>query len=156
MRRWHNREQYRRRMLHIAERLPYFGFGADVITGFPGETPAHHEETRALIEELPLTYLHVFPFSVRDNTVAATLPDQVPGDVAGARSLELRQIAQAKGLAYRRARAGQGAHVVIEESEYGLTEDYLRVRLIGGKALRLGAQAYAPLLMHQDELVAKV
>lgn len=157
MRRWHNREQYRARMLEIASRLPYLGLGADVIVGFPGERPEDHAQTRALIEELPYTYLHVFPYSVRDGTHAASLPDRVPGDVAAERSRELRQIAQDKGQAYRRSRAGQGAAIVVEEQDHGITEDYLRVRLTGDPARRLGDLAYAALELDEDgELSARI
>lgn len=147
MRRWHSREDYRSRMLHIASRLGYLGFGADVIVGFPGESEAHHAETRALIDELPFTYLHVFPYSVRDDTHAATLPDRVPGDVAAERSRDLRELVQAKGEVYRRGRVGQAAQIVVEEQEVGITEDYLRVRLDGDPSRRLGDLLYAPLQM---------
>ena len=156
MRRWHSREQYRVRMLHIASKLPYLGFGADVIVGFPGELPEHHAETRALIEELPFTYLHVFPYSVRDDTPAAAFPDRVPGDIAASRSRELREIAVQKGELYRRARAGQGAHIVVEERDLGITEDYLRVRLTGDPERRIGDVMYAPLQLQGDELVAQI
>jgi threonylcarbamoyladenosine tRNA methylthiotransferase MtaB len=132
MRRWHTRETYRSRALEIAERLPALGLGADVITGFPGETAEDHASTRALIEELPYTYLHVFPFSPRDDTVAAGLADQVTQRVAGERARELREIAQEKGAAYRTARVGADAWVVLEGSRgFALTEDYLRVRVDG-------------------------
>ena len=94
MRRWHTREQYRARALEIAERVAPLGLGADVITGFPGETDEDHAQTRALIEELPFTYLHVFPFSPRKDTVAETLQSPVPQRVAGDRARELRTIAQ--------------------------------------------------------------
>ncbi len=134
MRRWHTREQYRRRALEIAERLPVLGLGADVITGFPGETEEDHASTRALIEELPFTYLHVFPFSPRDGTVAAELQREipVPERVAGERSRDLRELVQRKGEAYRRGRDGEGATVVLEGRGLALTEDYLRVRVAGG------------------------
>ena len=145
MRRWHSREQYRSRMLEIAARLPYLGLGADVIAGFPGELDAHHEETRALIEELPFTYLHVFPFSVRDDTLAATLPDHVPGDVAAHRARALRQIAQRKGERYRAGRVGQVAEIVVEQGGYGLSEDYLRVRVDAPEGRALPPRIYAPL-----------
>jgi threonylcarbamoyladenosine tRNA methylthiotransferase MtaB len=132
MRRWHTREQYRARALEIAERISPLGLGADVITGFPGETERDHASTRALIEELPFTYLHVFPFSPRADTVAADLPDPVPQRVAGERARELRELAQAKGRAYRSARVGSPAEVVVEGGGgIGLTEDYLRVALRG-------------------------
>ena len=144
MRRWHTREAVRSRLLDIASRIAPLGLGADVIVGFPGETDADHAETRALIEELPYTYLHVFPYSVRDKTVAASLPDRVPGDVAARRSRELREIVLEKGRVHRRCRVGQRADVVVEgagRSEHaggfaaapalGLTGDYLRVEIVG-------------------------
>jgi len=131
MRRWHTREQYRVRALEIAERLGVLGLGADVITGFPGETEADHRATVALIDELPFTYLHVFPFSPRDDTVAAALQREmpVPQRVAGERSRELRERVAEKGAAYGAARAGGEAEVVLEDGGRALTGDYLRVRL---------------------------
>jgi len=132
MRRWHTREMYRSRALEIAGRLPVLGLGADIITGFPGETDEDHAATRALVEELPYTYLHVFPFSPRDGTVAAELPDTVPQRVAGERSRELRELVQRKGADYRRRRAGQRASVTLEgDGSLALTEDYLRVPVRG-------------------------
>ncbi|MCG6954598.1 MAG: MiaB/RimO family radical SAM methylthiotransferase [Gemmatimonadetes bacterium] len=131
MRRWHTREQYRRRALEIVERVGAMGLGADVITGFPGESEEDHAATRDLVEELPFTYLHVFPFSPRDGTAALDLDGRVPQRVAGVRSRELRKIARRKGAAYRSARAGGRAQVVLEglggAARSALTGDYLRV-----------------------------
>jgi threonylcarbamoyladenosine tRNA methylthiotransferase MtaB len=128
MRRWHTRGQYRVRALEIAERVAPLGLGADVITGFPGESAADHADTLALVEELPFTYLHVFPFSPRSNTKAESLPDPVPQRIAGERARELREAAQRKGHAYRASRSGSVATVVLEGSGgTGLTEDYIRV-----------------------------
>ncbi len=140
MRRWHTREGYRARVLEIASRLPYLGLGADIIVGFPGESEAEHAETRALVEELPYTYLHVFPFSARSGTAAASLPDMVSGDIKAARSRELRELGLAGGRAYRASRVGGRAEMVVEtlpegslpegqEGATGLTEDYLRVEV---------------------------
>lgn len=130
MRRWHTREMYRRRALEMASRLPVLGLGADIITGFPGETQEDHRETMALVEELSFTYLHVFPFSPRDDTVAADLPDPVPQRVAGERSRELREQGLEKGIRYRSRRSGQEATVVLEgRGGWALTEDYLRVEV---------------------------
>ncbi len=134
MRRWHSREDYRTRVLEIAERVGSMGLGADIIVGFPGEGDAEFQETRDLVEELPYTYLHVFPYSVRDGTVAASLPDRVPGDVASARSRELREMAIEKGQAYERSQLGRPADIVAEGTEdrvLGITGDYLRVELMG-------------------------
>lgn len=131
MRRWHTREQYRRRALEIAARMPILGLGADIITGFPGETDEDHARTLELVEELPFTYLHVFPFSPRDGTVAAELVREmpVPQRVAGERSRELRECVARKGARYREGRSGQEARVVLESGGNALTGDYLRVRL---------------------------
>ena len=132
MRRWHTREDYRSRALEIVDRLPFLGLGADVITGFPGETERDHLRTVELVEELPYTYLHVFPFSRREGTVADELweEDPVPQRVAGERSRELRELALEKGRRHRAARIGGRARVVLEgTSGRGLTGDYFRVRV---------------------------
>lgn len=160
MRRWHTREAYRARLLEIASRIGPLGLGADVIVGFPGETEADHAETRALIEELPYTYLHVFPYSVRDQTVAASLPDRVPGNVAAERSRELREIALEKGRAHRRSRVGQTADLVVEGAgasggapPVALTGDYLRVEIEG--PVRPGDRFVAPLRSREERLIAR-
>ena len=131
MRRWHTREQYRQRVLEIAGRVQPLGLGADIITGFPGETEVDHALTRALVEELPYTYLHVFPYSSREGTHAAGLPDPVPDEVAAERSRDLRELGVEKGTAYAEARSGGRALVAVETDTNGLTGDYLRVRLAG-------------------------
>jgi threonylcarbamoyladenosine tRNA methylthiotransferase MtaB len=134
MRRWHTREAYRARTLAIAERVPVLGLGADLITGFPGETDADHAATHALVEELPYTYLHVFPYSPREGTVAAELhaAAPVPQRVAGERARALRELAAAKGAAYRATRVGAAAEVTLEAgATLGLTGDYLRVGVAG-------------------------
>jgi threonylcarbamoyladenosine tRNA methylthiotransferase MtaB len=134
MRRWHTRDAYRGRALEIAERLPVLGLGADVITGFPGESASDHDDTYALIEELPYTYLHVFPYSPRDGTPAAELhaADPVPQRVAGERARSLRELAAGKGAAYRMTRVGAEAEVTLEAGgSLALTGDYLRVGVAG-------------------------
>ncbi len=131
MMRWHTREMYRARALEIVDRFPVLGLGADVITGFPGETPEDHGSTKALLEELPFTYLHVFPFSPRNGTPAMDLPHPVPQRVAGERGRELRELALEKGEGYRSRRVGSEASVVLEGGGgWALTEDYLRVEVV--------------------------
>ena len=70
---------FRDRVERIAKLIPGISIGTDIITGFPGETEREFEESRSLIEALPLSYLHVFPYSKRKGTPAASLPDQVHG-----------------------------------------------------------------------------
>ena len=131
MRRWHTREQYRIRVLEIAARVDPLGLGADIIVGFPGETDDDHALTRALVEELPFTYLHVFPYSAREGTHAAELSGRVPARVAAERSRELREIGVTRGSTHAAGRAGTEALVAVETESTGLTGDYMRVRVCG-------------------------
>ena len=130
MRRWHTRESYRARALEIASHVPVLGLGADIITGFPGETEADHRDTVSLVEELPFTYLHVFPFSPREGTDAErqNRVSPVPQRVSGERGRELRELAHRKSRTHRCARDGAWERVVVEgEKGTALTGDYLRV-----------------------------
>ena len=83
---WH----YREKIEKIRAALPTAAIGADVMVGFPGETDADFEATRRMVEELPLTYLHVFTYSSRPGTAAATMRNQVPANVARAQQSTAR------------------------------------------------------------------
>jgi threonylcarbamoyladenosine tRNA methylthiotransferase MtaB len=89
---WH----YREKIEKIRAAMPTAAIGADVMTGFPGETDAEFEATRRLIEDLPFTYLHVFTYSARPGTPAAAMPNQVPVHVARERNRILRELAGEK------------------------------------------------------------
>jgi threonylcarbamoyladenosine tRNA methylthiotransferase MtaB len=86
----------------IQNRIPDAALGADILIGFPGETENAFENTYTLIEKLPVTYLHVFPFSPREGTEAFTLPDRIPADTVKQRLNTLLEISQAKSLFFRR------------------------------------------------------
>src|SRR5207247_286337 len=105
-RHWYTAESYRARIEWLAERLPVFGLGADVIAGFPGETQEDHHASLALLHALPFTYLHVFPFSVRPDAPAARLSGQLPPAVIRERARELRELGENKAAAYRAGRIG--------------------------------------------------
>jgi len=132
-RHWYTAESYRARIEWLAERLPVFGLGADVIAGFPGETDADHHASLTLLHALPFTYLHVFPFSVRPDAPAARLPGQVPPEGVRARARQLRELGEAKAAAYRADRRGQTADGVVSGRLQGrvevMTQDYLSVYL---------------------------
>ena len=153
MRRWHTREAYRQRLLEIADRLSPLGLGADIIVGFPGESDEDHRATCDLVHELPFTYLHVFPFSVRQGTHAATLDDRIPSSTAVDRSRELREIGVAKGMAHADSRIGERAVLAVETSEISLTGDYLRVRMTGSNLVP-GRLVRARLTGRADDLRA--
>ena len=130
-RHWYTARTYRERCEALADRVPALGLGADVIVGFPGETEEDHMATRSLIEALPFTYLHVFPYSDRPGASARRIGRPVDPQVASRRSAELRAIATQKGAAYRARRDGGSADIVVlrrhQGSMQGLTEDYLDV-----------------------------
>lgn len=132
-RHWYTAESYRARIEWLAERLPVFGLGADIIAGFPGESDADHRASFTLLHALPITYLHVFPFSVRPDAAAARLAEQQQPDVIRARARELRQLGEAKAAAYRASRTGLQADGVVTGRGKGqvevITEDYLSVYL---------------------------
>ena len=144
-RHWYTAARYRERIERLASRLPAFGLGADVMVGFPGETAQDHAQTRSLIESLPFTYLHVFPYSERPGAASQRLGAPVDAGTAAARSAELRTLAADKGAVYRARRAGARADVVLLRRcggwFEGLTEDYLTVYLPTDRAVprRFGA-----------------
>jgi threonylcarbamoyladenosine tRNA methylthiotransferase MtaB len=131
-RHWYTRESYVRAAEELAGRRGVFALGADIITGFPGETDGDHAATVACVRELPFTYLHVFPYSARPGTAAQRMGRDVPAAVSRERAAELRSLGEGKAAAYRAARAGGQADVIVigeGERREGLTEDYLSVRL---------------------------
>jgi threonylcarbamoyladenosine tRNA methylthiotransferase MtaB len=125
-RHWYTATTYERAIAEIVDGLPVFGLGADVIAGFPGETDADHRATMALVDRLPFTALHVFPYSPRPGTAAERLGPPVR---ASERAAELRALAARKAAAYREARQGTMADAIAMGSRSAMTEDYLTVEL---------------------------
>ena len=138
-RHWYSAESYATAAARIAARRGVFALGADVITGFPGETDADHAATVSLVRSLPFTYLHVFPYSARPGTAAVRMDGEVPAVASRGRAAELRGIGEAKAAAYRAGRSGGSADVVVVGDgarREGLTEDYLSVSLEDGSMAR--------------------
>jgi len=134
LRRMHRK--YRPR--HYADRvtkarglMPDAAIGADVMVGFPGETDAEFEESRAFIDSLPFTYLHVFTYSERPGTPAAEHAASVPMPVRKERNRILRELAAAKNLEFRRRMVGRTVSAVtLHEPRIALTDNYLKVELV--------------------------
>ncbi|MBI4419844.1 MAG: MiaB/RimO family radical SAM methylthiotransferase [Gemmatimonadetes bacterium] len=135
-RHWYTAARYGERIERLAAHLPVFGLGADVMVGFPGESETDYQATVTVVEALPFTYLHVFPYSERPGTAAPRLGPPVHARVAAERSAELRALAKAKGASHRVARDGQLADIVITGRGHGrfegVTEDYLSVYFDAG------------------------
>jgi threonylcarbamoyladenosine tRNA methylthiotransferase MtaB len=107
MHRWYRAEQYARRLEWIHAWLPDAAIGADVIAGFPGETEAEHNATLEFICALPFTYLHVFSFSARPGTPAASRTDSLPVETISERASNLRALSVAKQSAFLRQQVGK-------------------------------------------------
>lgn len=158
-RHWYTADRYAQVVERLVGASRVFGLGADIIVGFPGETQADHAATVALVERLPFTYLHVFPFSARPGTPAERMGAPVDGRLARDRGRQLREIAARKAATYRCARAGGQAEVVVIRGgasageREGLTEDYLTV-LPGAATLPRGLRYAARLVANDDELIA--
>ncbi len=133
---WH----YREKIEKIRAAMPEAAIGADVMTGFPGETESDFDATRSLIEDLPVTYLHVFTYSPRPGTASATMAGQVPVEIARERNQVLRNLAAKKKRDFMQSFAGRSIPAITldtvrggEEEKFteALADNFLKVRLRG-------------------------
>ncbi|HSQ02585.1 MAG TPA: tRNA (N(6)-L-threonylcarbamoyladenosine(37)-C(2))-methylthiotransferase MtaB, partial [Burkholderiales bacterium] len=130
LRRMHRKyrpRHYADRILKARAAMPDCAVGADVMTGFPGETEQEFDESRAFIESLPFTYLHVFTYSARPGTPAADA-GQVPVEIRKHRTHVLRDLASSKNRAFRQRMLGRTISVVTIE-DGALSDNYLKVTL---------------------------
>ena len=146
-RHWYTAGAYRERVERLVEQVAPLGLGADVIVGFPGESDRDHRATVDLIEALPFTYLHVFPYSPRAGTAAPRLGRPPAPEVVRERSAELRALAGHKAAAHRARRSGGLADLVLEARQAGvvqaLSEDYLGVEVPAEAPWTLGRRRVA-------------
>jgi threonylcarbamoyladenosine tRNA methylthiotransferase MtaB len=134
MRRRYKRDLYARRVERIRAMMPHACIGVDVIVGFPGETDADFTETCRFVAELDVSYLHVFTYSERPNTPAASMPDAVPMEVRRERSAILRALSDKKRRAFNAEFVGDTREVLLENSRTegyceGFTDNYIKVLL---------------------------
>ncbi len=135
MRRPYSPEYYAGLVRSIRARIPGAAIGADVMVGFPGESDEDFQATYRLIETSPLTYLHVFPFSSRPGTVAATMPGNIPSHVARFRAKSLRQLIARKNEEFRRTMLGREMDVLVLEDGFGLSDNFIRMEIPAGEPI---------------------
>ena len=140
MKRTYNTEFFGQLLGRVRASIPDAAICLDVITGFPGESEEEFESTFNFISRLPLTDLHVFPYSKRPGTPAASYPGQVPGDVSKARAEQLRQLAAEKHRSFAEGFIDEELEVVVESGVKegllkGVTRNYLDIRFSGDEAL---------------------
>lgn len=123
MKRWYNLQQYRRAVRRLNQEIPEIGITTDVIVGFPGETDAEFEETCDFVREMGFAKLHVFPFSARRNTAAASYPDPVPAPVKSRRSARLRAIGEELHASFLNQQLNRDVAVLLEHEVKSERED---------------------------------
>jgi len=132
MKRRYLRELYVKRVDKIKTLMPHCCIGADVIVGFPGETDEEFKETYNFLNELDVSYLHVFTYSERPNTAANDMNDVVPSKIRNERSKMLRSLSEKKKRFFYENHVGKSATVLFENDiedgmMQGFTENYIRV-----------------------------
>ncbi|ACP53452.1 MiaB-like tRNA modifying enzyme [Rickettsia africae ESF-5] len=135
MKRRHNRASVIEFCRKLRAIRPEVSFGADIIAGFPTETPEMFENTRQLISEAELQYLHVFPYSEREGTPAARMP-QVPKNIRKERAAILRQEGQNQLTEFFKKHIGQKVELLVENNNIAHTENFIPVKL--DKPLEIG------------------
>ncbi len=133
MKRRYLREVYTERVAKIREVMPHACIGVDVIVGFPGETDENFIETYHFLNEMDISYLHVFTYSERDNTEAATMDGVVAMNVRSKRSKMLRGLSVKKRRAFYESQIGSNRTVLFESENkegyiHGFTENYVKVK----------------------------
>ena len=133
MKRRYLREVYTDRVKNIREVMPHACIGVDVIVGFPGETDEHFLETYHFLNDLDISYLHVFTYSERDNTEAIEMEGVVPANVRSKRSKMLRGLSVKKRRAFYESQIGTNRTVLFESENkegyiHGFTENYVKVK----------------------------
>ena len=134
----YNTAYYRELLTKVRERLPDAALGSDIIVGFPGETHKDFEQSMEFFASLPLTYFHVFPYSARRGTVAASMGDQVGAQVKKDRARKMRELGATKKREFCRRFCGRTLPVLVEEKvdkttgfHRGFSRNYLPVAISG-------------------------
>ncbi len=135
MRRPYSADRYREIAARIRERMPDAAIGTDLMAGFPGETDRDFDVQLQALEELPVTHVHVFPFSARPGTAASAMGGRMPGVEIRRRAERLRALGQEKTRRFYERMVGKDlAALTIADGTTALTDNYLKVRIPAGRA----------------------
>lgn len=139
MRRRHTTKELLEITDYASKKIEDLALGADIITGFPGETHKDHTATKKVLSDLYLTYLHLFPYSERKGTAAATYPDSVPVQKRRERSLELIALGEKKRERFFESQIGKRRSAVFEgflgdEPQKAITDNFISLRVKNSSA----------------------
>lgn len=143
MNRRYTAQEYKERCDILRKYYPAPALTTDVITGFPGETEEEFEQSRAFVESIGFYETHIFPYSKREGTKAAVMPDQIPEQIKKARSRQLIELGEKRRIAYMSQFVGKEAGVLFEEKQeirgqdfwIGHTMEYLKIGVISDENL---------------------
>ena len=133
MKRRYKKELYEDRINHIHSKIDNCCIGVDVIVGFPGETDSDFQDTYDFLLNLEISYLHVFTYSERDNTEAASMNDNIPKNIRNKRSLMLRSLSEKKKRIFYNSQLNKVRPILFETENklgyiHGYTDNYIKVR----------------------------
>lgn len=140
MNRTYNSSQFSFKIKHISKKIPEISIGTDVIAGFPYEGDVEFQGTYSLLEQLPISYIHVFPFSSRPGTDASQMPDNVQPPIKKERVQQLTSLSNKKKALYMQEQIGKTLDVLIEDVNMdstcsGTSDNYLKVIIPAGDYL---------------------
>ena len=145
MKRSYTADFYKELLDGISEQVPGMALGADVMVGFPGEGELEFQNSMRLVEQSPLTHLHVFSYSPRPGTLAMDMKDQVPDRVKKIRNKVLRDLAKEKNMRFRKGQAGLELEAVVLNKQdrhtgllTGLTDNYIATHIFKAKKEHIG------------------
>ena len=134
MRRPYTSDDFKQLIYRIIERVPHAAIGVDILVGFPGETDTAFNNTYKCIQSLPVTYLHVFPFSARPGTAAASYVPRVPAKVIKTRCEHMRRLGNKKRMRFNQQFIGRKMPILLETTRHaatgflkGISSNYLTV-----------------------------
>lgn len=131
MRRRHNRNDIITLCKKIRKANKNTAIGADIIVGFPDESEKEFNNTYNLIKKCKITHLHVFPYSVREGTKAASMKNQIPESIKKERSLKLRELGKKLKYKFIKKQKGKVQNILVENNNKGYTENYIFVKILG-------------------------
>jgi len=150
--------EFRQRIAVIKKAMPDAAIGVDVMIGFPGETEFFYHNTLKLLDSLPITYLHVFPFSARQGTPASHFPDPVPAGVVRERCREVRELGKAKRRTFLKKHLNSEVDVLVETTRdrttgrlKGITTNYIKILLDGNDDIKNTFQNVRITGIHDDQ-----
>jgi threonylcarbamoyladenosine tRNA methylthiotransferase MtaB len=130
MRRPYRFAEYEALVQRVRRRMPHASIGSDIVVGFPGESARDFDELVERLPRLPLTHLHVFPYSDRPGTAASLLPNKVAGADVRSRGRTVREIGTALTTAFRESQQGRRVRALtLEDGRSAVTGNYLKVQL---------------------------